>query len=162
MNGWEKTATEQAKFGNKIPEDELNNQRQILNFQPRKSFNVGGQRGVLPEHGHMTFLKKLDQDRQEIILITSLGYIVRGFVKAVDEQSISLRCLNKSNEGENEGGYRTRVIFKSNIIEFSPVRGIENLADKLEQQGWLNPMTFDGFGEIEKHLNSTQAPIALL
>lgn len=130
MNNWQDIANEQKQFGNRL------DNRQNLNFQPRKNFLAGSaadKKATFPEYGHMTFLRKLGESDQEVILITSLGYVVRGFVKAVDEQSISLRCPNK-----DDAGYRTRVIFKSNIIEFSPVKGIERLADELEKQGQVS------------------------
>ena len=145
MSNWRETANEQSKYGNTVPKNEGQ-----LNFTPRKNYVLPKAedkgKNNLPEYGHMTFLKKLNQDNQEVILITSLGYVVRGFVKAIDEQTLSLKCPNKGKEGVEEAqGYRTRILFKSNIIEISPVRGIENLADELEQKGWVNPMTFEGF-----------------
>lgn len=141
MNEWSKTASEQARFGNTAPpqQQRVSPHPQTLEFKPRKNYvpseTVSGK--GLPEYGHMTFLKKLNQDNQEVVLITALGYVVRGFIKAIDEQTISLRCPNKGDEGTEKGGYRTRIIFKSQIIELSPVRGIEKLADVLEQQGWV-------------------------
>lgn len=130
MNNWQDLATEQRMFGNQQPS------RQTINFSPRKNYLAGSgqdKKQAFPEYGHMTFLRKLGESDQEVILITSLGYVVRGFVKAVDEQSVSLRCPNK-----DDNGYRTRVIFKSNIVEFSPVKGIEKLADELEQRGYVD------------------------
>lgn len=142
MNAWNKTAQEQSLYGNTLPTQQPQ-RSQNLDFKPRKNYapadSVEKSKG-LPEYGHMTFLKKLNQDNQEVVLITSLGYVIRGFVKAVDEQTISLKCPNKGDESSSDGqGYRTRIIFKSQIVELSPVRGIENLADKLEQQGWVSP-----------------------
>lgn len=141
MNGWNKTAQEQALYGNALPNQQPPSRN--LEFKSRKNYipsEVPDKNKGLPEYGHMTFLKKLNQDNQEVVLITSLGYVIRGFVKAIDEQTISLKCPNKGDESSaDDKGYRTRIIFKSQIIELSPVRGIENLADKLEQQGWISP-----------------------
>lgn len=138
MNEWNKTAREQSLYGNTLPNQQPPSR---LKFEPRKNYipsEAPDKNKGLPEYGHMTFLKKLNQDNQEVVLITSLGYVIRGFVKAVDEQTISLKCPNKGDESSTETkGYRTRIIFKSQIVEFSPVRGIENLADQLEQQGWI-------------------------
>lgn len=142
-NNWNDTAEEQARYGNTVPS---RSEPKSLKFTPRTNYVPQAERKPnrqLPEYGHMVFLKKLSESEQEVIVITSLGQVARGQIKAVDEQTISLKCQNTDGEG-----YRTRVLFKSQIVEFSPVKGIEALADELSKKGTVSTdgSIFKGFG----------------
>ncbi len=149
MNNWQQQASLQEKYGNSIVE----NSEPTLRFKARQSFNTrsnvtdfsNNKQNQRNESGHMTFLRKLQESEREVLVITSLGEVIRGFVKAVDDQTISLKSPNKDAKDDS---YRTRVLFKSQIVEFSPIKGIEELADKLEKQGRVNGWRHGGTSMI--------------
>lgn len=70
--------------------------------------------------GHEAFLKALEGSGAVVqIEKASTGDVVVGKIKASDKYTISLRVPNVA--GDWDGPYTTRVIFKHDISEFSPV-----------------------------------------
>ncbi|MDV5263028.1 hypothetical protein [Acinetobacter baumannii] len=107
--------------------------KQKLQFQPRKTYGrrLPANECEIEEMGYMKFVRKLQEQEQEIVVIKTDGEVVRGYIRAADAETISLRCyLN----GDKNGRYRARVLFKHQISEFSPTKGIEDLVDELERK----------------------------
>lgn len=70
--------------------------------------------------GHEAFLKALEASGAVVqIEKASSGDIVVGKIKASDKYTVSLRCPVVADDWE--GPYKTRVIFKHDISEFSPL-----------------------------------------
>ena len=108
-------------------------EKQKLQFQPRKTYGrrLPANECEIEEMGYMKFVRKLQEQEQEIVVIKTDGEVVRGYIRAADAETISLRCyLN----GDKNGRYRARVLFKHQISEFSPTKGIEDLVDELERK----------------------------
>lgn len=125
MSNWQDERDKQAKFGNTLPTTNK------IQFQATGSLTTRNSKRVLPvndavkEIGYMNFIRTLQDQKQEIVVIKADGEVIRGFIKAADAETISLTCpLNGAR-------YRTRVLFKHQIAEFSPTKGIEDLIDGL-------------------------------
>ncbi|MDV5212114.1 hypothetical protein QQA06_18505 [Acinetobacter baumannii] len=68
----------------------------------------------------MKFVRKLKQE--QIVVIKTDGEVVRGYIRAADAETISLRCyLN----GDKNGRYRARVLFKHQISSSHQLRGLK-------------------------------------
>ena len=138
MSEWQKELAIQNKFGNSAPISKesiyLNTEeKQKLQFQPRKTYGrrLPANECEIEEMGYMKFVRKLQEQEQELVVIKTDGEVVRGYIRAADAETISLRCyLN----GDKNGRYRARVLFKHQISEFSPTKGIEDLVDELERK----------------------------
>ena len=127
MSNWKEELEAQTKFGNSLPTEQ-----KWIHFQPTKTIPENT-RKLLPESsevaeiGYMNFIRTLQEKKQEIVVIKAGGEVIRGFIKAADAETISLTCPIKDEKGR----YRTRVLFKHQIAEFSPTKGIEDLIDQL-------------------------------
>lgn len=70
--------------------------------------------------GHEAFLKGLESSNATVeIEKASSGDKIVGKIKASDKYTVSLRC--PLTPGDWDGPYQTRVIFKHDISEFSPI-----------------------------------------
>ncbi|WP_354734647.1 hypothetical protein [Acinetobacter nosocomialis] len=132
MHNWQDELVIQSKFGNTAPAQakEGGGERQKIQFQSRKTVSVHPKLPncdhEIKEIGYMNFIRKLQEQQQEIVVIKADGELIRGTIKAADAETISLKCPLEN------GRYRTRVLFKHQISEFSPTKGIEDLVDELE------------------------------
>lgn len=133
MSNWKEELEAQTKFGNSLPPE-----HRRISFQATKTVSANT-RKLLPENseaveiGYMNFIRALQEKKQEIVVIKADGEVIRGFVKAADAETISLTCPIKDEKGR----YRTRVLFKHQIAEFSPTKGIEDMIDELVSGGPL-------------------------
>ena len=74
--------------------------------------------------GHEAFLKALESSNATVeIEKASSGDKIVGKIKASDKYTVSLRC--PLTPGDWEGPYQTRVLFKHDISEFSPIIATE-------------------------------------
>lgn len=89
------------------------------NFNRRLTLAAKKKLGPKPA-GHEAFLKALESSNATVeIEKASSGDRIVGKIKASDKYTISLRC--PLTPGDWEGPYLTRVIFKHDISEFSPL-----------------------------------------
>lgn len=132
MRNWQDELEIQSKFGNNAPaQTKGGGEKQQIQFQPKRTVAVSSKLPKNCEHeikeiGYMNFIRKLQEQEQEIVVIKADGELIRGTIKAADVETISLKCPLEN------GRYRTRVLFKHQISEFSPTKGIEDLVDELE------------------------------
>lgn len=131
LNSWQEEHEAQVKFGNTNPE--VHKREKHIQFQARSTV-LGNTCKLLPatylsmkESGYMNFLRVLQEQKQEVIVIKSNGEVVKGVIKVADSETISLICPIPDTQGK----YRTRVLFKHQIAEFSPTKGIESFVDEL-------------------------------
>ena len=99
MSEWQKELAIQNKFGNSAPISKesiyLNTEeKQKLQFQPRKTYGrrLPANECEIEEMGYMKFVRKLQEQEQEIVVIKTDGEVVRGYIRAADAETISLRC----------------------------------------------------------------------
>ena len=94
------------------------------NFNRRLSLTTGSKKpfvktGPKPS-GHEAFLKALESSNATVeIEKASSGDKIVGKIKASDKYTVSLRVPHTA--GDWDGPYTTRVIFKHDISEFSPL-----------------------------------------
>lgn len=107
-------------------EAHYNNEAHARSFADQEH-NCSGRRtlGGKPKHGskpsgHEAFLRALESSGATVeIEKASTGEHVVGKIKASDKYTISLRVPH--TQGDYNGPYTTRVLFKHDISEFSPL-----------------------------------------
>lgn len=84
--------------------------------------------------GHEAFLKALESSNATVeVEKASSGDKIIGKIKASDKYTISLRVPN--TPGDYEGPYATRVIFKHDISEFTPLISVSDKSAGTESGG---------------------------
>jgi sRNA-binding regulator protein Hfq len=98
---------EQMEFARSQQRDDSRQPRQVNTL--RKNPNN-------PLKGHQAFLKALETSGVDVIFMkASDGSEVRGTVKAADNFTVSVKVT------QPDGSYITRVLFKHDISEFTPI-----------------------------------------
>lgn len=136
MNNWEQERLLQTEFGNTQPEhiERLTKHREV-NFKPNRiSLNRNSKNLVNNEDGkeigYMNLIRQLIDQKQKIVVVKADGEVIVGVIQRADAETISLNCP-LDVEGSDDSKYRVRVLFKHQIAEFSPTRGIEDFVDEL-------------------------------
>jgi sRNA-binding regulator protein Hfq len=107
----------QRDFARRMGDEGQSSQRRItLTANGKKPFAKTGPK----PSGHEAFLKALESSNATVeVEKASSGDKIVGKIKASDKYTVSLRC--PLTPGDWEGPYQTRVIFKHDISEFSPI-----------------------------------------